>query len=248
VWCTPPPNPFRKNFRTSDPHHLITERERPSETPGRLVLRIGVAELSCLMKVAGIGLLVLSLWAVPAFSQKDSSMNTNSAEREVVLGGGCFWCLEAVFEKVPGVRDVVSGYAGGKVDNPTYKQVCGGDTGHAEVVRITYDPQATSLDELLYIFWQTHDPTTLNRQGADVGTQYRSVVYYQNEQEKAEIDASKTAAQKDFSSPIVTEILPLAKFYVAEENHQDYFRRNPNAPYCAIVIKPKLQKLDKVLR
>lgn len=172
----------------------------------------------------------------------------NAATREqLTLGGGCFWCLEAVFEKVKGVEDVVSGYAGGKVDKPTYKQVCGGDTGHAEVVRITYDPKVVTLEDLLEIFWQVHDPTTLNRQGADAGTQYRSVLFYRNEKEKAVMEASKAAAKKDFPEPIVTEIAALPVFYEAEEYHQDYFRRNPNVPYCAIVIKPKLQKLEKHL-
>jgi peptide-methionine (S)-S-oxide reductase len=191
--------------------------------------------------------LVLIAGAAPAFAQTEKPMNAPATREQLTLGGGCFWCLEAVFEKVKGVEDVVSGYAGGKVDKPTYKQICGGDTGHAEVVRITYDPGTVSLEDLLEIFWQAHDPTTLNRQGADAGTQYRSVLFYRNEKEKAVMEASKAAAKKDFAEPIVTEIAPLPVFYEAEDYHQDYFRRNPNAPYCAIVIKPKLQKLEKHL-
>ena len=162
------------------------------------------------------------------------------------LGGGCFWCLEAVFETFKGVHSVVSGYSGGKTPNPTYKEVCNGDTEHAEVVQIEYDPAEISYDKILEIFWLTHDPTTLNRQGPDSGTQYRSVIYYHDDNQKGIAEKSKAAAQKDFKDPIVTEIAKLQKFYPAEEYHQDYYRRNPNKPYCAIYITPKLQKLQKV--
>ncbi len=162
-----------------------------------------------------------------------------------VFGGGCFWCLEAVFEDVRGVEDVVSGYAGGSVENPTYEQVCSGSTGHAEVVRITYDPNVVSYKDLLDIFWKIHDPTTLNRQGADVGTQYRSVIFYENESQKETAQKSKEEAQKHFSDPIVTQIEPLDKFWPAEEYHQDYFRRNPYQGYCQAVVAPKVDKFKR---
>ncbi len=167
---------------------------------------------------------------------------------EATVGGGCFWCLEAVYENVKGVMDVVSGYAGGSVKEPTYKQVCSGNTGHAEVVNITYDPSQISYEELLEIFWKIHDPTTLNRQGADVGTQYRSVVFYRNEKEKELALKSRERAQKNFSSPIVTEIAPLEKFWPAEEYHQDYFRKNPYHGYCQAVVAPKVEKAKRELK
>ena len=159
---------------------------------------------------------------------------------------GCFWCLEAFYEKFEGVQAVVSGYTGGQTLNPTYKQVCNGDTGHAEVVQIEFDPAKISYAQLLEIFWEMHDPTTLNRQGNDVGTQYRSAIYYHDDAQKQAIEKSLAAAKKKFSKAITTEIAALGKFYVAEESHQDYFRRNPNQPYCAYVISPKMQKLQKL--
>jgi peptide-methionine (S)-S-oxide reductase len=163
------------------------------------------------------------------------------------LGGGCFWCLEAVFQRVRGVSKVVSGYAGGHVDNPTYKQICQGDTGHAEVIQITFDPAVVSFENLLEVFWDIHDPTTLNRQGADEGTQYRSVIYYANDAEKALILASRDRANPAWGGKIVTEISPLPAFYPAEDYHQDYYRKNPSAGYCRVVIKPKIDKLKKEL-
>jgi peptide-methionine (S)-S-oxide reductase len=161
------------------------------------------------------------------------------------LGGGCFWCVEAVFERFKGVTSVVSGYAGGTTPNPTYKAICNGDTGHAEVVQVHFDPTIIYYDQILQIFWEAHDPTTLNRQGGDDGTQYRSVIFTHNDQQKIIAEKSKQSAAKSFTKPIVTEILPLPTFYPAEEYHQDYFRRNPNQPYCAVVISPKLKKLEK---
>ena len=163
------------------------------------------------------------------------------------LGGGCFWCVEAVFELLEGVVSVQSGYAGGQTPNPTYKQVCGGDTGHAEVVQIEFDPTRVSYARLLEVFWESHDPTTLNRQGADSGTQYRSVILFHNDTQRELAEASKAAAQKNFSSPIVTEIVALEKFHVAEVDHQDYFRINPAQGYCRIVIAPKIEKMKKKL-
>ncbi|MEM0967428.1 MAG: peptide-methionine (S)-S-oxide reductase MsrA [Verrucomicrobiota bacterium] len=161
----------------------------------------------------------------------------------IVLGGGCFWCLEAVFEDLEGVLDVVSGYAGGEVVDPSYEQVCSGSTGHAEVVQITFDPSVTTLDEILSVFWRCHDPTTKDRQGADVGSQYRSIILPSSDQQESVARNSMDEAQKSFSSPIVTEITLLEKFYRAEDYHQDYYANKPNAPYCAFVIRPKLQKL-----
>jgi peptide-methionine (S)-S-oxide reductase len=164
---------------------------------------------------------------------------------KATFGGGCFWCVEAVFEELEGVRSVVSGYAGGSNENPTYEEVCSGTTGHAEVVQITFDPGTVSYEELLDTFWRAHDPTTLNRQGADMGTQYRSVVFTHSEVQREAAERSKNELTKKFEEPIVTEIVPLEQFYVAEEYHQDYFRNNPNAAYCVFVIQPKLRKLEK---
>jgi len=163
---------------------------------------------------------------------------------KATLGGGCFWCLEAVYENVKGVTDVVSGYAGGQTDNPDYRSVCSGTTGHAEVVQITYDPDVVSYKDLLDIFWTIHDPTTLNRQGADVGTQYRSVIFYHNDEQKRIAEASKKEAQAKFRDPIVTEIVPLTTFWPAEEYHQDYFRKNPHQGYCQAVVAPKVKKFE----
>lgn len=163
----------------------------------------------------------------------------------LVLGGGCFWCVEAAYELVPGVLRAESGYAGGKRSDPTYEQVCTGATGHAEVVKVSFDPKQVTRTALVDFFWDIHDPTTLNRQGADVGTQYRSVIYFANEEEKALILASRDRANTLWDGKIVTEILPLPEFFRAEEYHQDYFRKNPEAGYCQIVIKPKIDKLKK---
>jgi len=174
------------------------------------------------------------------FAQKGSQMNNQG---KATFGAGCFWCVEAVFERLPGVQSVMAGYAGGTKPNPTYEEVCTGRTGHAEVAQITFDPSKISYERLLEVFWEAHDPTTLNRQGADAGTQYRSAIFYHNEKQKLAAEKSKRDAQKMFDDPIVTEIQPLTNFYPAENYHQDYFRNNPNAPYCVFVIKPKLKKL-----
>lgn len=180
-----------------------------------------------------------------------SSISPSAADAAVaptevaVFGSGCFWCTEAVFERVPGVKRVVSGYTGGHLLNPTYKQICEGTTGHAEVTRIEFDPTAVSFAQLLEVFFDSHDPTTLNRQGADEGTQYRSAVFYTNEAQRVAAEAGKLAAQQGWDDPIVTEITPLGKFYDAEDYHQDYFKNNPNAGYCSFVIKPKVKKLQE---
>jgi peptide-methionine (S)-S-oxide reductase len=184
-------------------------------------------------------LAVLFLSSV-CFSQKGKQM---PRLEKATLGAGCFWCVEAVFERLPGVQSVVAGYAGGRTPNPTYEQVCTDTTGYAEVVQITFDPSKISYERLLEVFWQAHDPTTLNRQGADVGTQYRSVIFYHDEKQKIADEKSKQEAQKNFSDPIVTEIKPLTAFYKAANYHQEYFDKNQNAPYCRLVVKPKLEKL-----
>ncbi|MBO9348353.1 MAG: peptide-methionine (S)-S-oxide reductase MsrA [Chloroflexus sp.] len=164
------------------------------------------------------------------------------------LAGGCFWCLEAVYDQVKGVKDVVSGYTGGHVANPTYERVCSGKTGHAEAVQITFDPEQISYRELLEIFFSIHDPTTLNRQGADVGTQYRSAIFYHSEEQRqiAEQLVRELTEQKVFRDPIVTEIVPATIFYPAEDYHQEYFVRNPYQPYCQFVVAPKVAKFQKL--
>lgn len=163
--------------------------------------------------------------------------------RTLVLGGGCFWCVEAVYEQLPGVTAVESGYAGGASERPSYEEVSSGRSGHAEVVKITYDPARVNLETLLDWFWKSHDPTTLNRQGADVGTQYRSVLYYEGEAERQAVAASRARAQAELSAPIVTEVAPRPVFWPAEAYHQDYYARNPWQGYCRVVIRPKLLKL-----
>ena len=186
-------------------------------------------------------------------TQDDNKMiqeTSNSKEglELATFGSGCFWCTEAIFLNVDGVEKVESGYAGGKVKNPTYKEICSGLTGHAEVVQVSFDPKKVTYEELLEIFWQTHDPTTLNRQGADVGTQYRSVIFYHNDEQKklAQLYKSKLDDSKAFNDPIVTEISPYTVFYKAEDYHQNYYNLNKTAPYCSYVIQPKLEKFKKV--
>ncbi|HBB76864.1 MAG: peptide-methionine (S)-S-oxide reductase [Candidatus Levybacteria bacterium RIFOXYA1_FULL_41_10] len=163
--------------------------------------------------------------------------------QEATFGGGCFWCTEAVFRRLMGVLSVKSGYSGGDIDEPSYEAVSEGSTGHAEAVYITFDPTVISYDTLLQVFWATHDPTTLNRQGNDVGTQYRSVIFYHTPKQKEEAEKSKTEHQKEFKDKIVTDILPFEKFYTAEEHHQNYYDRNQSYPYCSAIIAPKVQKL-----
>ena len=165
------------------------------------------------------------------------------AKQSLIVGGGCFWCLEAVFEKLRGVSDVVSGYANGKMDNPDYRSVCSGETGHAEVVKIDYDDSEISLDDLLEIFFDIHDPTTVNRQGADIGTQYRSVILYEDELARDRAIVARDRAQEKYNNDIVTIIEPLDKFYLAEDYHQDYYRLNMSQGYCMAVISPKVSKL-----
>ena len=176
-------------------------------------------------------------------SSESKPTGTNHFE-SAYLGGGCFWCMEAVFERLPGVVSVTSGFAGGNTENPTYQEVCTETTGHAEVTKIDFDPAKVSYSKVLEVFWQAHDPTTLNRQGADEGTSYRSIILYAGEKQKLFAEKSRLAAQNDFRNPIVTEIVPLKKFYKAEDYHQEYYDNNSNAGYCQVVIKPKLDKLE----
>lgn len=176
------------------------------------------------------------------------AMNSTNSTELATLGGGCFWCTEALFQMLPGVKAVVSGYAGGHTENPTYQQICQGDTGHAEVIQIEFEPQKVSYDTILETFWEAHDPTTLNRQGADVGTQYRSIILYHTPAQKVAAEKSMAAAQKHFARPIVTEIVPLKKFYKGEAYHQNYYRNNPTQGYCRAVIQPKVEKFEQKLK
>lgn len=168
--------------------------------------------------------------------------------KEAIFGAGCFWCTEAVFQQVKGVEKIESGYMGGKSKNPTYREVCSGLSGHAEVVRLTFDPAIISFKDMLEIFWKTHDPTTLNRQGADTGTQYRSVIFYLDEEQKKLATDYKVKLNQDnvFGNPVVTEISPASEFYVAEDYHQNYYNENGSQPYCTFVVKPKVDKVRKV--
>lgn len=177
----------------------------------------------------------------------DLTMENNTKYDSATFGAGCFWCVEAVFQQLKGVQSVSSGYSGGQIKNPTYKEVCSGLTGHAEVCRIVFDPKIITYKELLEAFWASHDPTTLNRQGADVGTQYRSVVFYHNAEQKelAEKYKQRLNEENAFGKPVVTEISELKDYYKAEDYHQNYFNENGDAPYCSFVIEPKLEKFRK---
>lgn len=181
------------------------------------------------------------------------SMTTSaqSSKNEIItLGGGCFWCTEAIYKELKGVVDVTSGYAGGEIVNPSYKEVCTGRTGHAEVIEVEFDPTIITLSEILEVFFATHDPTTLNRQGADVGTQYRSVIFYRNEtqQKIAETIVDELNRENIFGKPVVTEISPWINFFAAEDYHQDYYENNPDQGYCQFVIVPKLEKFRKIFK
>ncbi len=196
---------------------------------------------------AGLAVLAAGLaLAVEPGPAKVPSVNTKHSLEVATLGGGCFWCLEAVFERLPGVTNVVSGYSGGHDENPTYRAVCEGTTGHAEVVQIQFDPAVIPYERILEVFWQAHDPTTANRQGGDVGTQYRSIILTHSPEQAAFAERSKAIANAGrYDGKIVTEIVPLKKFHKAEDYHQDYFRNHPGQPYCQAVIAPKLFKLEQ---
>ncbi len=195
-------------------------------------MRIVLTILAATVLVATLG------QGAPAMSETTPQLET------AVLGGGCFWCMEAVFEELKGVTKVVDGYAGGTVADPSYKQVCTGDTGHAEAVKVTFDPSVISYGELLTVFFSVHDPTSLNRQGADEGTQYRSVIFTQNDAQRktAEEIIKELTEKKVYDRPIVTQVVPLPAFYPAEDYHQDYFAKNPDQAYCQVVISPKVRK------
>lgn len=190
--------------------------------------------------------------AKPAADDKQTTMTNdeNKTSDTATFGAGCFWCVEAVFQQMKGVTSVTSGYSGGTTKNPTYHEVCTGETGHAEVAQIVFDPRVVTFDELLEVFWQVHDPTTLNRQGADAGTQYRSVIFYHSafQKERAEFYKKKLDESGAWANPIVTEISPAGPFYKAEDYHQNYFKENGDQPYCQYVIQPKVDKFKKVFK
>ena len=189
---------------------------------------------------------ILFSFASSSYAQSPEPMNTDTKQFDTItLGAGCFWCIEAVFESIPGVQQAVSGYSGGHIKNPAYREVCSGRTGHAEVIQVTFDPKVLRLELLLEVFFGTHDPTTLNRQGADVGTQYRSAIYYHTPQQQEVALAAVVRAQHDWPSPIMTEVTEFETFYEAENVHQAYYEMNKEAPYCRAVIAPKMQKFKK---
>lgn len=196
-----------------------------------------------------IFLIAIFALSLNGFAQNTKTKNTSNLET-ITLGGGCYWCVEAVYENLDGVKSVVSGFSGGKVANPTYEEVCTGTTGHAEVVQITYDKTKTDINEIFQVFFTVHDPTTLNRQGADVGTQYRSVIFYKNAEQKnaAESIIAELNKAKVYNSPIVTKVEPFKAFYKAEDYHQNYYANNKNQPYCKMVIQPKIEKFEKVFK
>lgn len=191
-------------------------------------------------------LIYLFALSLSGFAQNKKSSNLET----ITLGGGCYWCVEAVYENLDGVKSVVSGFSGGKVANPTYEEVCTGETGHAEVVQVTYDKTVTDINEIFKVFFTVHDPTTLNRQGADVGTQYRSVIFYKNDEQRKAVQSiiAELNKAKVYSSPIVTKVQPFTKFYKADDYHQNYYANNKSQPYCKMVIQPKLEKFEKVFK
>jgi methionine-S-sulfoxide reductase len=199
-----------------------------------------------------VSILIFLVMTNPATgAQKDMKTKTLADVcEEITLGGGCFWCLDAIYREIIGVEKVLSGYSGGSVVNPNYEEVCAGSTGHAEVVQITFNPQIITAEKLLRIFFATHDPTTLNRQGADAGTQYRSIIFYRNQKQKDVIDKVIGELKKDkvYKNIIVTEIVPFQSFYAAEDYHQDYYSQNREQGYCRIIINPKLEKFKKTFR
>lgn len=216
-----------------------------------LTLKDCSSELHDMRKFAiSLFLFSLSLFSCSQESEatKKQTQSQFIANDTIILGGGCYWCVEAVYERLDGVVEVVSGYSGGKNENPSYEEVCGGKTGHAEVIRIAFDSTKTSILEILKVFFTVHDPTTLNRQGADVGTQYRSVIFYSSLKQKTIAEELITALNKEkvYSSKIVTEVSSLGVFYIAEDYHQDYYERNKEQGYCRMVIQPKIEKFEKV--
>jgi peptide-methionine (S)-S-oxide reductase len=206
-------------------------------------------------KIAGISLIFMGMIqpascgnSIPVHSSPEINIMTANKTDTATLAAGCFWCTEAIFEQLKGVLSVESGFTGGQVKNPSYKEVCNGNTGHAEACQIVYDPSVISFVELLEVFWKTHDPTTLNRQGADVGTQYRSAIFFHNGEQKSAAEEMKTRLNQAgiWKDPVITEIVPFKVFYKAEDYHQEYYFNNSSQPYCTLVITPKLEKFKKV--
>jgi peptide-methionine (S)-S-oxide reductase len=200
--------------------------------------------------IAATGLFTLASCAATPETSGQVNKSTEILDMEVTLGAGCFWCVEAIYQSLDGVTKVESGYSGGSVKNPSYREVCNGTTGHAEVIQVHFDPKVISFADILEVFWETHDPTTLNRQGADVGTQYRSAIFYHSEEQKRIADLAKVTADESglWPSKIVTEISPFTGYYGADEYHQDYYNNNSSQPYCSMVITPKLDKFKKRFR
>jgi len=199
-----------------------------------------------------VSILILLVMINPATGEQNNMKTkvTENIHEEITLGGGCFWCLDAVYREIKGVEKVVSGYSGGSIANPTYEEVCAGKTGHAEVVQITFNPQIITAEKLIQIFFAIHDPTTLNRQEADVGTLYRSIIFYRNQKQKDVIDKVIRGLKKDkvYKNLIVTEVVPFQSFYAADSYHQDYYSQNKEQGYCRIIINPKLEKLKKIFQ
>lgn len=211
---------------------METNTARGGHPNGRHALGVVTA---CIIALASFG---------KAYAQEHNAMNESTQRKSITLGAGCFWCVEAVFEQIEGVHSAVSGYMGGHIKNPAYREVCTGRTGHAEVVRVLYDDSIVSLEDILRVFFATHDPTTLNRQGADVGTQYRSAIFYSSESEREVAEQILSEAQTNHNSAIVTEITEASAFYEAEDYHQAYYELNGEAPYCRAVIAPKMKKFQ----
>lgn len=233
---------------------VATAGDLASLNKSRQLGEFGVAALLCQIEAMFarnvIGLLMVASLVGGAFAGRAQTKTMDQkahATETATLGGGCFWCTEAIFQMLKGVKSVKSGYAGGTKENPTYKEVCAGNTGHAEVIQVAFDPAVVSYEKILETFWEAHDPTTMNRQGADTGTQYRSIILYQDDRQRIAAEKSKAEAQKDFSKPIVTEIAPLKAFYPAEDYHQNFYRSNPEQGYCRAVIRPKVEKFEKKL-
>jgi peptide-methionine (S)-S-oxide reductase len=225
--------------------HATPQRRLAAQTPRDFQSKSALVNRT-VIGLSAFALLVTCAVAGPEHT-KPMQNSTNHLETATV-GGGCFWCTEAIYQMLPGVKSVASGYAGGTKVNPTYQEVCTGKTGHAEVIQIQFDPTVVSYDKILSTFWEAHDPTTLNRQGNDHGTQYRSIILYSSEEQRVAAEKSKAEAQKHFSKPIVTEIVPLKAFYKAEGYHQDFYRTNPDQSYCRYVIRPKVEKFEQKLK
>lgn len=235
------PTSYLRNPTVLSQNRFISKTETPFQNPARRLATAFFAVIACIPLSCGV------VTATPGDQPVGDSAKPADGEAVATLAGGCFWCTEAVFERMEGVNAVVSGYIGGHVVNPTYEQVCGKRTGHAEAVEIYYDPTKVKFEDLLEVFFKTHDPTTLNQQGADVGPQYRSGIFYHTPEQKevAEAYIAQLNASGQTRRPIVTEVTEASVFYAAEEYHQDYYERNPNAGYCQAVVRSKVEKFDR---